>query len=224
MPVRRYVRRSCLPPARIPSQSPNLLPPARSPKRRKRDLRQNFQTQGSGRGAPFSFCRRHRNQKDARRWGVWRRLQADPKDGFQPHARRHERHLHVAVGTQSAYPEKSASPSHDRGGNSRILEPREAADVGLGKSGPTGSSWVPTRMQVRSSPEREASVRFGGRREAQASGAARVICFYHSEMLPLFLLSAYAKNQKSDLSQAGRNAMKRFVPVLVAGYLRKEKR
>ena len=36
------------------------------------------------------------------------------------------------------------------------------------------------------------------------------------------LLSAYAKNQKPDLSQSERNEMKRLVPALVAGYLRKE--
>jgi hypothetical protein len=52
-------------------------------------------------------------------------------------------------------------------------------------------------------------------------GGARVIYYYHSERLPVFLLSAYAKNRKPNLSKAERNAMKRLVPVLVAGY-RKE--
>ena len=49
-------------------------------------------------------------------------------------------------------------------------------------------------------------------------GGARVIYYYHSERLPLFLLSAYAKSRKANLSQAERNAMKRLVPALVAGY------
>src|ERR1035437_3591953 len=48
-------------------------------------------------------------------------------------------------------------------------------------------------------------------------GGARVIYYYHNERLPLFLLSAYAKNKKADLSQSERNAMKRLVPALVAG-------
>lgn len=49
-------------------------------------------------------------------------------------------------------------------------------------------------------------------------GGARVIYYYHSERLPLFLLSAYPKNKKANLSKAERNAMKRLVPILVAGY------
>src|SRR5215472_17224943 len=49
-------------------------------------------------------------------------------------------------------------------------------------------------------------------------GGARVIYYYHSEQLPLFLLSAYSKNEKANLTKAERNAMKRLVPVLVAAY------
>jgi hypothetical protein len=52
-------------------------------------------------------------------------------------------------------------------------------------------------------------------------GGARVIYYYHNESLPLFLLSAYAKSRKANLSKAERNAMKRLVPTLVAGYPRK---
>jgi hypothetical protein len=50
---------------------------------------------------------------------------------------------------------------------------------------------------------------------------ARVVYYYHSKRLPLFLLSVYSKNQKANLSQAERNAMKRLIPALVAGYARK---
>ena len=49
-------------------------------------------------------------------------------------------------------------------------------------------------------------------------GGARVIYYYHSERLPLFLLTAYQKNEKANLTQAKRNAMKRLVQILVAGY------
>jgi hypothetical protein len=49
-------------------------------------------------------------------------------------------------------------------------------------------------------------------------GGARVIYYYRSERLPLFLLSAYSKNEKANLSKAERNAMKRLVPILVSGY------
>jgi putative transcriptional regulator len=47
-----------------------------------------------------------------------------------------------------------------------------------------------------------------------------VIYYYHNERVPVFLLSAYAKNRKPNLSKAERNAMKRLVPALVAGYPR----
>jgi hypothetical protein len=52
-------------------------------------------------------------------------------------------------------------------------------------------------------------------------GGARVIYYFHNERLPLFLLSAYAKNRKPNLTRAERNAMKRLAPVLVAGYPRR---
>ena len=51
-------------------------------------------------------------------------------------------------------------------------------------------------------------------------GGARVIYYYHNDRLPVFLLSAYPKNRKANLSKAERNAMKRLVPILVAGYPR----
>jgi hypothetical protein len=53
-------------------------------------------------------------------------------------------------------------------------------------------------------------------------GGARVIYYYHSERLPLFLLSTFPKNEKANLSKAERNAMKRLIPMLVAGYLNKK--
>src|SRR5713226_9338140 len=41
-------------------------------------------------------------------------------------------------------------------------------------------------------------------------GGARVIYYYHNQNLPVFLLSAYAKNRRANLSKAERNAMKRL--------------
>ncbi len=55
-------------------------------------------------------------------------------------------------------------------------------------------------------------------------GGARVIYYYHDERLPVFLLAAYAKNEKANLSMAERNAMKRLIPVLVARYPAKSRR
>ena len=49
-------------------------------------------------------------------------------------------------------------------------------------------------------------------------GGARVIYYYHGELLPVFLLAAYAKNERANLSEAERNAMKRLIPILVSSY------
>jgi hypothetical protein len=49
-------------------------------------------------------------------------------------------------------------------------------------------------------------------------GGARVIYYFHSERLPVFLLAAYGKSEKANLSKAERNAMARLVSMLVEGY------
>ena len=53
----------------------------------------------------------------------------------------------------------------------------------------------------------------GGRR-----GGARVIYFFQSERLPVFLLAIYGKNEKANLSKAERNAMARVVPAIIQSY------
>ena len=53
-------------------------------------------------------------------------------------------------------------------------------------------------------------------------GGARVIYYYHSERLPVFFLAAYGKNEKANLTQAERNAMRRLTPKLAAGYPRSD--
>lgn len=47
------------------------------------------------------------------------------------------------------------------------------------------------------------------------SGGERVIYFYYSADLPLFVLTAYAKNDRSDLSQQDRNDMLKMTELLV---------
>ncbi len=50
-------------------------------------------------------------------------------------------------------------------------------------------------------------------------GGARVIYYFHNERIPVFLLAAYGKNEKANLSQAERNAIARLIPMLIEGYL-----
>ena len=54
-------------------------------------------------------------------------------------------------------------------------------------------------------------------------GGARVIYFYHSIDVPLFALTAFAKNEKTDLSQADRNEFRTLTRLLVEAYERQRK-
>jgi hypothetical protein len=49
-------------------------------------------------------------------------------------------------------------------------------------------------------------------------GGARVIYFYHSPGIPLFALTAFAKNAQADLSGAERNEFRRLTKLLVESY------
>lgn len=50
------------------------------------------------------------------------------------------------------------------------------------------------------------------------SGGARVVYYFHNESLPVFLLAAYGKNEKTNLSKAERNAMAKLVHALIQNY------
>lgn len=49
-------------------------------------------------------------------------------------------------------------------------------------------------------------------------GGARVIYFYYNPGIPLFVLTAYAKNAQADLSAADRNDFRRLTKLLVESY------
>lgn len=51
-------------------------------------------------------------------------------------------------------------------------------------------------------------------------GGARVVYFHHDAGMPLFLLTAFAKNEKADLSQLDRNDFRQLTTVLVAAFKR----
>jgi hypothetical protein len=60
-------------------------------------------------------------------------------------------------------------------------------------------------------------IRWAGRGRGKRGGI-RVIYYFCGEALPVFLLNAFAKNEKVDLSQAEKNEMKKWIPRLVAAY------
>ncbi|MFZ1962872.1 MAG: type II toxin-antitoxin system RelE/ParE family toxin [Roseiarcus sp.] len=54
-------------------------------------------------------------------------------------------------------------------------------------------------------------------------GGARVVYYYHSDVMPIFALTAYAKNERADISQADRNDFRRLTTLLVEHYARRRK-
>lgn len=47
------------------------------------------------------------------------------------------------------------------------------------------------------------------------SGGVRLIYYFHSERIPLYLLTVFAKNERVDLSQAERNELAKLVEILI---------
>jgi hypothetical protein len=50
------------------------------------------------------------------------------------------------------------------------------------------------------------------------SGGFRVIYFYYSETIPLFVLNIFAKNEKANISQGERNELRKLTVFLVENY------
>ncbi len=46
-------------------------------------------------------------------------------------------------------------------------------------------------------------------------GGARIIYYYHSPLMPIHLITAFAKNEQSDLTPADRSALRPLVDELV---------
>ena len=53
------------------------------------------------------------------------------------------------------------------------------------------------------------------------SGGVRVIYYFHSEMMPLYLLTVFGKNEKANLSKEERNNLAKAVRELVASWRRR---
>ncbi|MFI4939925.1 MAG: type II toxin-antitoxin system RelE/ParE family toxin [Burkholderiales bacterium] len=64
-------------------------------------------------------------------------------------------------------------------------------------------------------------VRFAGKGKGK-SGGYRVITFFSGNDIPVFLLNVFAKNEKTDLSQAERNEFKSVLAALADAYRRRK--
>lgn len=58
-----------------------------------------------------------------------------------------------------------------------------------------------------------------GRQGQGKSGGVRVIYYFHSEAMPLYLLTLFAKNERANLSNAERNELAALVDMLVAAWI-----
>ncbi|GGP54232.1 type II toxin-antitoxin system RelE/ParE family toxin [Shewanella saliphila] len=52
------------------------------------------------------------------------------------------------------------------------------------------------------------------------SGGVRVIYYYHSQDIPLFMLSLFGKNEKTNLSKAECNVLNKLTKILADSYRR----
>ena len=85
---------------------------------------------------------------------------------------------------------------------------------------------------IAGSPENGALMRStGGVRKSRwgagargKSGGVRVIYYYHSSDIPIFLLTVFAKNERDNLSRAEQNLLKQLVTDLVAKYRTSQRR
>lgn len=58
-----------------------------------------------------------------------------------------------------------------------------------------------------------------GRGGRGKSGGVRVIYYFHSELMPLYLLTLFAKNEQDNLSKSERNELAKLVDILVSTWI-----
>ncbi len=83
-------------------------------------------------------------------------------------------------------------------------------------------AWNPTAGDLVVGTGGVRKLRWGLAGRGKRSGA-RVIYFHHDADMPLFVLTAYAKNERADLSQRDRNEFKRLTAQLAATFRRKSR-
>ncbi len=54
------------------------------------------------------------------------------------------------------------------------------------------------------------------------SGGVRVIYYFHSDRIPLYLLTMFAKNERANLNKAERNGLAELVGLLLAAWQQEE--
>lgn len=91
-----------------------------------------------------------------------------------------------------------------------LTEAERAAMLAHLGANPEGGQLVPGTGGVR-------KLRWGTGGQGKRGGA-RVIYYFYNESIPLFALDIYAKNEKTELSEADKRSLKRLLPILVSQY------
>lgn len=60
-----------------------------------------------------------------------------------------------------------------------------------------------------------------GRGGRGKSGGVRIIYYYHSELMPLYLIALFGKNEKANLSKAECNELKQLVDILINTWIKR---
>ena len=60
-----------------------------------------------------------------------------------------------------------------------------------------------------------------GRGGRGKSGGVRVIYYFHSEGIPLYLLTLFAKNERANISKSQRNELAELTTLLVRAWARR---
>jgi hypothetical protein len=61
-------------------------------------------------------------------------------------------------------------------------------------------------------------VRWASHANKGKRGGVRIIYYYHSQSLPIFLFTAYGKNQKANISMSEKNMLGKIIKLIVQTY------
>jgi len=102
------------------------------------------------------------------------------------------------------------TPSYLRDAKKLLNDEEREAVVNFLSSSPNAGDLIKETGGVR-------KVRWA-REDTGKSGAYRVIYFFHSMEIPLFILNVFAKNEKVNISREERNELKKLTGLLVKQY------
>ncbi len=158
-------------------------------------------------------------------WGGQMRKECSPSNTPDPERSEGVHKSRMPGGTLLAYSLICEASAYDGRRNWPVSQGRCSANARYGTSG-AGQVYrrEPGIWRFDSRDPRCQKVTLGAAGRRQTRGGARVIYYFHNESLPVFLLAAYGKSEKANLTKAERNAIAKLVPMLVVEYARGSRR